>query len=90
MPAGCVKCSNGDIECGPDVGELCGGSGGWVKSGALCLQFWTNKDKKGNCIIQVEVKPLYECGGDETEPKSSPIMIPKPQLKPTKGKNKKR
>ena len=89
MPAGCVKCESGVIECGPDVSELCAASGGWTKARALCLQCWTSKDKKGNCIIQVDVKPLYECGGEETEPRSGPIVIPKPQLKPMK-KGKKR
>jgi len=71
MPAGCVKCPGGEIQCGSDTSELCVGSGGWTKAGAVCLQFWTRKDKKGRCIIQVEVKPLYECGGKATRPKKN-------------------
>jgi hypothetical protein len=85
MPAGCKKCDSGVIECGPDLGELCADSGGWTKAGALCLQFWVAKDKKGNCKIQVDVTPLFECGGDETGPESGSITVSKPKPK-TKGK----
>ena len=64
MPAGCVKCANGEWQCASDTTELCAAGGGWTPAGALCLQFFVRKHPKtGNCIIRVTPSLLDECGG---------------------------
>ena len=65
MPAGCVKCPGGEIQCGSDTTELCAASGGWTPAGALCLQVFVRKHPKtGNCLVRIEVNAQASCDGD--------------------------
>jgi hypothetical protein len=82
----CVKCSNGDVQCGEDASDLCQGSGGWTKAGALCLEFRT-RIVNGKVVLKIELHPQDDCGGQDVIYLEQPIkkVIPK---KTTKGRKK--
>ena len=85
MPSpGCVKCANGEVQCGSDTSELCAAAGGWTEAGALCLQFFVRKHPKtGNCLIRVEVNPQAECAPPKefTVTVKPPTAVRKPRPK---------